>query len=82
MLNFYRRFLADIAKTLTPINELLYRNIRGKTSILWSTKTEEAFEKSKESLAKTTLLVHPKMNVELFTNIVQIYNLRIIYKCF
>jgi len=65
MLNFYRRFLSDIAKTSAPINEFLQENIRGKTPILWSTKAEETFEKSKQSLAKATFLVHPKMNEEL-----------------
>jgi len=65
MLNFYKRFLPDIAKTLASINELLQGNIREKALILWSTKAEEAFEKSRKSLAKVTRLVHPKMNREL-----------------
>jgi len=39
---------------------------------LWSIKAQEAFEISKESLAKGTFLVHPKMNAELalFTDII------------
>jgi len=65
MLNFYRRFLPDIAETLAPIKKFLEGNVQGKTLILWSTKAQEAFEKSRESLAKVTFLAHPKVDAEL-----------------
>jgi len=62
MLNFYRKFLSDIAETLAPINEFLQDNVRGKTPILWSSQAQEAFE---TNLATATLLAHPKINAEL-----------------
>jgi len=34
MLNFYRRFLPDIAKTLVPINELQQGNMRKDINIM------------------------------------------------
>jgi len=72
MLNFSgRRFLPEAAKTLAPLNnDLLRGNIRGKTPVEWFSIAQEAFDASRESLAKTALLAHPRGNAEipLFTD--------------
>jgi len=70
MLNFYRRFLPEAAKTLAPLNDLLRDNARGKTPVEWSPKAQKAFDASRESLVKTALLAHPRGNVKiaLFTD--------------
>jgi len=62
MLDFYRRFLPDIAKTLASINEILHGNVRGKTPILWSSSS-----RSDRSIARKFGQSHssPKINAEL-----------------
>jgi len=42
-----------------------YKEIYEEKALLWSTKANETFEISRESLAKATLLAHPKINAEL-----------------
>jgi len=70
MLNFYRRCLSEAAKTLAPLNDLLRSNACGKTLVEWSPKAQKAFDASRESLAKTALLAHPRGNakIALFTD--------------
>jgi len=70
MLNFYRRFLPEAAKTLASLNDLLRGNARGKTPVEWFSRAQEAFDASRESLAKTALLAHPRGNakIALFTD--------------
>ncbi|XP_025835838.1 uncharacterized protein LOC112906234 [Agrilus planipennis] len=59
MLNFYRRFIPNAATVQAVLNNLLQGNAKGKTPVVWTTTTKEAFEVCKDSLAQATLLAHP-----------------------
>lgn len=62
-LNYYRRFISKVADHQAPLNELLCgsKNI----VIVWSTEAEETFQRCRESIAETTLLVHSRPNAPL-----------------
>ncbi len=56
MVNFYRRFLPSIARTLQPLTDLL----RGNPKVLvWSPAASAAFKASKRALIAAVPLVHP-----------------------
>ena len=56
MVNFYRRFLPSIARTLQPLTDLL----RGNPKVLvWSPAASAAFKASKRALVAAVPLVHP-----------------------
>ena len=69
MLNFYRKFLPNIANTLRPLHDFLTLsfethglkpNTKTKKPLAeWSNEASEAFEKSKNILASATLLNFP-----------------------
>lgn len=65
MLNFYRRFIPEAAKIQAPLNELLLGNVKGKMPVKWNSIAEEAFKKSKCSLAQAALLAHPQDDAPL-----------------
>ena len=54
LLNFYRKFLPKASTFLEPLNKLL----RAKEKWVWGKAQHDAFEKSKEVLLNSTLLVH------------------------
>ena len=57
MVNFYTRFLPSAAQTMLPLFEAL----KGKPkTLVWSQAMTTAFNDTKKSLAKTTLLAHPQ----------------------
>ena len=62
IINFYHRFLPNIAQILMP----LHKAVAGKKGkdIDWNPECEKAFVKAKESLAKATLLHHPSATAE------------------
>ena len=60
MLNFYRRFVKNIARILIP----LYQLTNNKT-LEWSETAQEAFEKAKAALSKFTMLSFPERNAKL-----------------
>ena len=62
LINFYRRFLPDGAKVLLPITNLLSGKGNSNAPVIWSSMAEAAFEQSKASLAKATMLHHPRHN--------------------
>ncbi len=62
MINFYHRFIPNVATFLMPLYELLKGKPGPKMLIQWTPKLEQCFEEAKECLAKATLLVHPKPN--------------------
>ena len=66
MINFYHRFVQNLAFYLAPLNEYLKKE-RNKNSrkIVWTEEAEAAFQKSKDLLAKSALLVYPSENCEL-----------------
>jgi len=65
MLNFYRRFLPRAAEILTPLNDFLLGNIKGKARVAWTPQARQAFNDSKEKLARAALLAHPGAGAEL-----------------
>ena len=61
LINFYRRFLPQVATLLEPLNRLLKAN----TPWSWGVKQEDSFKKSKEILLNSDTLVHfdPKLTL-------------------
>ncbi|KMQ89105.1 pol polyprotein [Lasius niger] len=65
-LNFYRRFIPDAAKEQVVLNDVLSGpKVKKKSPITWSKDLEEAFQKCKESLARATMIAHPKPETEI-----------------
>ena len=59
MLNFYRRFIPNAAKTQTPLNEYLKGSKRNDNRpVEWNEISLRAFEQSKNDLAAAATLVH------------------------
>ena len=54
MPNFYGKFMPDLSSTLEPLHELLRKDICWK----WGTEQQEAFEKAKNRLHSSDVLVH------------------------
>ena len=65
MVNYYHRFVPNMATVLQPLNEKL--NAKTKT-LEWDEEADNAFETAKSALRDATMLVHPKLDAE--TNIV------------
>ena len=61
MINYYQKYLPNLASTLAPLHELLRKGAHWK----WSTKQQEAFERSKELLKSAELLIHYDSSKEL-----------------
>lgn len=61
MLNYYHRFLPDIATVLEPLHKLL----RQETTWCWKTEQQRAFEAAKKLLQSAELLVHFQPDLEL-----------------
>ena len=61
MLNYYHRFLPDIATVLEPLHKLL----RQGTKWCWKIEQQVAFDKSKKLLQSANLLVHFQPDLEL-----------------
>ena len=62
MLNFYRRFLPNIAAVLRPLTDAL---AGAPKRVVWTPPMTSAFEEAKRRLAHATLLVHPCSGAEL-----------------
>lgn len=54
LVNYYHKFLPNLSSVLSPLYQLLQQNIKWK----WTTTHTETFEKVKELLQSSTLLVH------------------------
>ncbi|XP_025758532.1 uncharacterized protein K02A2.6-like [Oreochromis niloticus] len=54
MLNYYGRFIPDLATVLKPLNELLSKEKKWQ----WTSACESAFQKAKEHLASPEILTH------------------------
>ena len=61
LLNFYRRYLPNLASTIAPLNALLKTNAR----FIWDEAANCAFEKSKDLLRASKLLVHFNPNLQV-----------------
>ena len=63
MLNFYRRFLPNIADTLAPLHKMI--NATSGQQLEWSDDASIAFEKAKDELANATTLAFPMNDAPL-----------------
>jgi putative transposase len=60
LFNYFRKWLPNCTKIMTPMRELLCKN----TPFAWTDRHEEAFEKLKELILANTTLVYPRMDRE------------------
>ncbi|GBN24252.1 hypothetical protein AVEN_109691-1 [Araneus ventricosus] len=66
MVNYYHRFIPNIATISSPLNRLLVgAKKRDKREIQWNIKTEKSFQDIKDAMAKATLLYHPSLDAKL-----------------
>ncbi|CAK1589542.1 unnamed protein product [Parnassius mnemosyne] len=66
MINFYRRFIPNAARIQAPLNAVLAGpKVKGSHPISMTPDLLKAFEKCKNALSYTTLLVHPNSSAEL-----------------
>jgi hypothetical protein len=65
MVNFYRRFLPSIARTLRPLTDALPGSRKGTDKLEWSAAMDAAFAGAKQSLLTATHLAHPTVGAEL-----------------
>ncbi|GFR02961.1 retrovirus-related Pol polyprotein from transposon opus [Trichonephila clavata] len=66
IVNFYRRYLKDAAKTQAPLHDLLKgAKKKDNRKVPWSENTVKNFEQCKSELAKAALLSFPKSGVPL-----------------
>ena len=66
MVNFFHRFIQNVAAILTPLNGFLKEARKNdKTVIQWNETASESFEKVKEAMVQVTLLYHPSANAKL-----------------
>lgn len=65
MINFYRRFLPHVAKTLKPLTDVLRGGRTGKDSLEWTADMGEAFCAAKQALLSATCLAHPTRGAAL-----------------
>lgn len=70
MINFYHRFVHNLAHILTPLHlhiTKLQSNPKHKSaqSFFWTEDCEKAFDAAKNALTTATLLFHPKENVPI-----------------
>ena len=65
LVNFYRRFLPNIAATMRPLTDAL---VGAPRQLTWTDGMTAAFEATKLRLATAALLVHPVKNADLQIN--------------
>ncbi|GFV02191.1 retrovirus-related Pol polyprotein from transposon opus [Trichonephila clavipes] len=66
MINFYRRYLKDAAKTQAPLHELLRgTKKKDRRKVHWTDDTRRSFEKCKTNLAEAALLSFPRSGLPL-----------------
>ena len=64
LVNFYRRFLPNCAKSLAPVTDLLrHHPKRSRKPLVWTPESEAAFVDIKNALANATLLTHPSSDL-------------------
>lgn len=55
LVNYYRNFIKDFAKTADPLNKMTRKNV----NFAWSQECDKAFHKLKEKLMKAPILQYP-----------------------
>ena len=69
MLNFYRRHISGAAEVLAPLNRMTSTKKGLKPVLEWNEETDKAFTKSKELLARSTLLKFPLLGATTFLTV-------------
>ena len=64
MINFYHRFLPNIAATLSPLYGAL-KSSKPRQETVWSQEMKQAFLNGKTALANAAMLVHPSTDCPL-----------------
>ena len=64
LINYYHKFLNNLSTILSPLYELLKENVKRN----WSEPQQTAFDKCKEMLKSSTLLVHYNPDLPLLLN--------------
>jgi hypothetical protein len=62
LLNFYRRFLPNIASTLKPLTDLLRGSPKGGDRLPWAEAQQLALQTAKTALVEATNLAHPRQD--------------------
>lgn len=65
MINFYRRFIKDAARSQALLHDALVGRVKGSQPVILSGDTLKAFENCKQSLCDATLLAHPNIDAKL-----------------
>jgi hypothetical protein len=65
MVNFYRRFLPSITRTLQPLTDGLRGGRKGADKLAWSVAIYATFAGAKQALLSATHLAHPTVGAEL-----------------
>lgn len=66
MINYYHRFIPELAKLLTPLyNQIVYSQKRKLKSFEWNDVCEKTFNEAKLALANCTLLSFPSENAPI-----------------
>jgi hypothetical protein len=65
MVNFYRRFLPAIARTLKPLTDAFRGDLHSTDVVLWTPECAGAFEAAKHALLRATGLAHPVAGAKL-----------------
>ncbi len=70
MINFYHRFIPNVAAYMRPLYAMLEGKSNTKKLLIWTNESRNAFEKAKNGLVNATLLAHPdpKAQVSLTTD--------------
>ena len=57
MINFYRRFLPNVAEVMAPLTKVLKGQPR---KLIWDEQLELAFQAAKRLISQSALLAHPR----------------------
>ena len=64
MVNYYHRFLPNIAQKLIPLHKAVGDRTKKSKTLDWSEECDVAFESAKSALSRATLLSHPGRDAE------------------
>lgn len=66
MIGFYRKFVPYFAELVSPLQDLLNQYQKDISHFQWTTEATHSFEKSKQALADSVLLIHPNPSCSLY----------------
>lgn len=66
MINFYRNYIKDGAKTQAPLHELLKGSTKNdRRKVIWTNTTKDCFEKCKQDISQVALNTYPDSDYPL-----------------